>query len=390
MSEDAELSVQDEYELWRKNCPAMYDFVSETALTWPSLTVQWLPDPVPENSLNGIRQRLILGSHSNGEVQEYLKVGSTTLPSSLIKNSVEKEHVNSRLRITKKFKHDTDINRARYNPFNIDIVSTIGGNGDVHLYDISKEPKESSPILLKHHTENGYGLSWNYNLKNQLLTSSDDKSIALWDITQTSPVSVLNNHTDIVNEVQFHPKQANLFGSVSDDKFIKIFDSRSLKESQSIERESPINTISFSTFSSNLYAVGLQDSTIELFDLRNPGYKLHTIMGHSDSITCLEWDPHNDGILASGSQNRRVILWDISKIGEEQVQEDEDDGAPELFMMHAGHTSAITDISFNPNIPWTLATAADDNIVHLWKVNKNLTKEFDNDQDDEIDINDLE
>lgn len=378
----------------------MYDFVSETALTWPSLTVQWLPDAIPQgDNFNGIPQRLLLGSHTHGEVQDYLKIASTTLPSSLVsKDSIvnKEQTVNSRLKITKKFKHGFEVNRARYNPLNPDIVSTIAGNGDVRVYNITEDPKTSTPLLLDFHQQNGYGLSWNYETNGQLLTSADDFTIALWDVNSgsTNPTIVLNSHDEIVNEVQWHPKQTSLFGSVSDDMTIKIFDSRALPdEVQSIERDTFVNTIAFSPFSSNLYAVGLQNSTIELFDLRNPGCKLHTIMGHSNSVTTLEWDPHHDGILASGSQSRRVILWDIAKIGEEQVQEDEDDGAPELFMMHAGHTANVTDISFNPTIPWTLATTAEDNIVHLWKINENLTREFDGGKqadDDDLDIRDLE
>jgi histone-binding protein RBBP4 len=61
--------------------------------------------------------------------------------------------------------------------------------------------------------------------------------------------------------------------------------------------------------------------------------------------------------------------------------------------MHAGHTANVTDISFNPTIPWTLATTAEDNIVHLWKINENLTSEFDGGKqadDDDLDIRDLE
>lgn len=33
-----------EYKIWRKNTPFLYDLVVTHALEWPSLTVQWLPD----------------------------------------------------------------------------------------------------------------------------------------------------------------------------------------------------------------------------------------------------------------------------------------------------------------------------------------------------------
>ena len=96
-------------------------------------------------------------------------------------------------------------------------------------------------------------------------------------------------------------------------------------------------------------------------------------MGHSDSITYQFGVtlPIKDGMLASGSQDRRLILWDLFKVGEEQAQEEcRRYGCPELFMMHAGHTGAVTDLSWCPYKDWTIGSVADDNIVHLWEIDK--------------------
>ena len=36
--------ITEEYKIWKKNTPFLYDLVMTHALEWPSLTVQWLPD----------------------------------------------------------------------------------------------------------------------------------------------------------------------------------------------------------------------------------------------------------------------------------------------------------------------------------------------------------
>lgn len=36
--------VNEEYKIWKKNSPFLYDLVITHALDWPSLTTQWLPD----------------------------------------------------------------------------------------------------------------------------------------------------------------------------------------------------------------------------------------------------------------------------------------------------------------------------------------------------------
>jgi hypothetical protein len=36
--------INEEYKIWKKNTPFLYDMVMTHSLEWPSLTVQWLPD----------------------------------------------------------------------------------------------------------------------------------------------------------------------------------------------------------------------------------------------------------------------------------------------------------------------------------------------------------
>ena len=36
--------INEEYKIWKKKTPFLYDLVMTHALEWPSLTAQWLPD----------------------------------------------------------------------------------------------------------------------------------------------------------------------------------------------------------------------------------------------------------------------------------------------------------------------------------------------------------
>ena len=35
--------INEEYKIWKKNTPFLYDFMLTYALEWPSLTCQWMP-----------------------------------------------------------------------------------------------------------------------------------------------------------------------------------------------------------------------------------------------------------------------------------------------------------------------------------------------------------
>lgn len=39
-----EKTINEEYKIWKKNAPYLYDLVVTHALEWPTLTVQWFPD----------------------------------------------------------------------------------------------------------------------------------------------------------------------------------------------------------------------------------------------------------------------------------------------------------------------------------------------------------
>ena len=36
--------INEEYKTWKKNTPFLYDLMLSTALEWPTLSTQWLPD----------------------------------------------------------------------------------------------------------------------------------------------------------------------------------------------------------------------------------------------------------------------------------------------------------------------------------------------------------
>jgi histone-binding protein RBBP4 len=55
----------EEYKVWKKNCPFLYDLVMAHALEWPSLTVQWLPTRTLNDQTSC--QKLLLGTHSPGK-----------------------------------------------------------------------------------------------------------------------------------------------------------------------------------------------------------------------------------------------------------------------------------------------------------------------------------
>lgn len=103
-----------------------------------------------------------------------------------------------------------------------------------------------------------------------------------------------------------------------------------------------LNFTLFHLFVISILKPGSADKTVALWDLRNLKLKLHSFESHKDEIFQVQWSPHNETILASSGTDRRLHVWDLSKIGEEQSPEDAEDGPPELLFIHGGHTAKIS------------------------------------------------
>ena len=100
----------------------------------------------------------------------------------------------------------------------------------------------------------------------------------------------------------------------------------------------------------------------------------------------IHWSPFDESILASCSADRRIALWDLSRIGMEQTPEDAEDGPPELLFLHGGHTSKVNDFSWNPNYEWCLGGVSEDNVMQVWSPAEDVYAEegdYEDDDDDE-------
>mmetsp|Transcript_6204 Transcript_6204/g.19917 ORF Transcript_6204/g.19917 Transcript_6204/m.19917 type:complete len:94 (-) Transcript_6204:175-456(-) len=69
-------------------------------------------------------------------------------------------------------------------------------------------------------------------------------------------------------------------------------------------------------------------------------------------------------------QDRRVCVWDLGRIGEQQPRDDAADGPPELMFVHAGHSGEVTEAAWDPGDSWLLASVSADNTLHIWQMDE--------------------
>ena len=72
----------EEYKIWKKNSPFFYDTMYSHALTWPSLTVEWMPNRDIPYSADHTVQKLLIGTHTSNDEQNYVQIVKVSLVSS--------------------------------------------------------------------------------------------------------------------------------------------------------------------------------------------------------------------------------------------------------------------------------------------------------------------
>ncbi|KAF2980702.1 hypothetical protein EK904_001233 [Melospiza melodia maxima] len=377
--------ISGEYKIWKKNSPFLYDLLLTHALEWPSLTVQWLPDVSRPEGKDYALHWLLLGTHTSDE-ENHLVVARVQIPNNYqfdsLKSDSEKGElggfgsVTGKVETEIKINHEGEVNRARYMPQNPRIVATKTPSADVLVFDCTKHPSEPDPsgecnpeFRLRGHQKEGYGLSWNSNLSGYLLSASDDHTVCLWDVSAgpkegkiVDAKAIFTGLSAVVEDVAWHLLHDWHTRSNAMSKLSHSADAHTAE----------VNCLSFNPYSEFILATGSADKTVALWDLRNLKLKLHSFESHEDEIFQVYRSPHNETILASSGTDRRLHMWDLSKIGEEQSAEDAEDGPPELLFIHGGHTAKISDFSWNPNEPWVICSVSEDNIMQIWQMAENI------------------
>ncbi|OXB80348.1 UNVERIFIED_CONTAM: hypothetical protein H355_012781 [Colinus virginianus] len=291
--------ISEEYKIWKKNTPFLYDLVMTHALEWPSLTVQWLPDVSRPEGKEYALHWLVLGTHTSDE-QNHLVVARVQIPSDDQFDTSQYDKfggfgsVTGKIETEIKINHEGEVNRARYMPQNPCIIATKTPSADVLVFDYTKHPLKPDPsgecnpdLRLRGHQKEGYGLSWNSNLKGHLLSASDDHTVCLWDINAgpkegkiVDAKAIFTGHSAVVEDVAWHLLHESLFGSVADDQKLMI----KIGEEQSAE--------------------DAEDGPPELLFIHG---------GHTAKISDFSWNPNEPWVICSVSEDNIMQIWQMAE-----------------------------------------------------------------------------
>ncbi|OEH78241.1 WD-40 repeat-containing protein [Cyclospora cayetanensis] len=338
--------------------------------------------------------------------------GNSHTPSAISK-AKEEEHYQGfefgdedtrKFTITARIPHEGESNRVRVFQGKDTLIASKANDGCVYLFDSCKfnpelsniEAKEvqgasqrapmqaNAELILTGHTSQGWGLEWSSSKEGWLASSGDDGMVCIWDTRAScSQDKRLNALHRLVASSDRRPLQdvawkrgegeGEVIVAVGDDGQLNLWDLRvgpSPVHRQACNHACA-NVLALNPVAPNVFATGGADVGLSIWDfrdLRRPAHRL--FYSENEALMSLKWHPTNKAVLAAGTTDRFVRIFDCSLIGAEQSPEEAEEGAPEIVFVHGGHVASITDLDWNPldeEFSWVIASASEDNILQIWQ-----------------------
>jgi WD40 repeat protein len=199
--------------------------------------------------------------------------------------------------------HEGRVNRVRLSPDGKLLVSS-GNDKTIRVWEVSTGKNLAS---LRGHTHHVYGVSFHPDGK-RIASSGRDNSVRVWDWSLGKQIQLFKGHTDQVIDVEFSPDGKHL-ASACDDKTIRFWDVATGTELRRfLGHGHDIRDICFSP-DSRLLASASGDKTVKVWEV-STGTCLLTLK-HEDIARTVTFSP-NGMNLASACGDRTICIWDLS------------------------------------------------------------------------------
>ena len=245
--------------------------------------------------------------------------------------------------------------------------SVLASGSNDHLVRLWDTETGQCLKVLQGHTNQVCALAFHQTHEERkiLASGSADQTIKLWDVETGQCLRTLQGHTEKVFSVALSPKTwgstGGILASGSADCTVRLWDIKTgqcLKVLQ--EHDDRVFSVCFSP-DNQAIASSSADQTVKLWAV-NTGQCFQTLRGHSYWVLCAAFSPIPSfpplargvgGILATGSADQTVRLWDVE--------------TGQCLKILQGHTNQVMSVSFSPD-GQTLASASADETVKLWAV----------------------
>lgn len=211
------------------------------------------------------------------------------------------------------------------------------------------------------HTDSVLGLAWNKEYRNILASASADKLVKIWDVATETCNLTLENHTDKVQAVAWNHFAPQVLLSGSFDHYVVMKDGR--LPSHSGFRwpvDADVESLAWDPHTEHSFVVSLENGMVTGFDIRTASSDMSsqskpcfTLHAHDKAVCAIAYNRLVPNLLATGSMDKMVKLWDLSN-------------APSCIASNNPKAGAVFSISFSEDSPFTLAIGGSKGKLQMW------------------------
>ncbi|WP_238428972.1 WD40 repeat domain-containing protein [Frankia nepalensis] len=247
-----------------------------------------------------------------------------------------------------------------FGPRNTDLLATVAKNGTILLWGLAGQGLVDRPLA----TFKGSNVSTSnvaFSPGGEFLAVGDQTGkVWLWDTTSRGsvdrPLATLGSSSSPVNAVDFGPAGSDLLASGDDEGLVYVWRISDLDKSDRpastlVGHLDAINNLAFSS-DGRVIAAGSEDKTTMVWkiDLASKANSPVATLGHNDTVDYVAFTPAGADLLATGSSDGTVRLWDGNGWG---------------LLASLGGASTLYDPVFSPDGS-LIATVSPDGGVRLW------------------------
>ncbi|KAG2694320.1 hypothetical protein I3760_08G137100 [Carya illinoinensis] len=227
-----------------------------------------------------------------------------------------------------------------------------------------KEKGKKTSIKYKKESHKGpvLGLAWNKEYRNILASASGDKRVKIWDVAAGKCNITMEHHTDKVQAVAWNHHAPQVILSGSFDHSVVMKDGRIPAHSgYKWSVTADVESLAWDPHTEHSFVVSLEDGTVKGFDIRaaksdaasesKPSFTLHA---HDKAVCTVSYNPSAPNLLATGSEDKMVKLWDLSN------------NQPSCIATMNPKAGAVFSIFFSEDSPFLLAMGGSKGKLEVW------------------------
>jgi periodic tryptophan protein 1 len=234
----------------------------------------------------------------------------------------------------------------------------------------SKKQKKPKPKLNdEYHVDAVLALAANRQHRNLLASASADKTVKLWDLTTGKCAKSYRMHTDKVCALDWHPTESTILLSGSYDRTVVATDMRAPDaEAPRWIVSADVERVRWDPHDPNFFYVTTEAGTVQCFDARSPPQQhnqpskaIWTLQAHDSPVSAFDINPAVPGFLVTGSEDKRVKLWNVQ------------DGKPSMVVSRNVDVGRIFSAQFAPDheVAFRLSVAGSRGQLQVWDTSTN-------------------